>query len=134
MSKRPREEVSEEDEEFKIRSAIECTGDDLVCPISFELPIDPVIAEDGHVYERSALRAWFEREAGHGDFRARSPMTGKPMPTRVIPAIQIRQMLERMVRSGAFHGDKAAAWEKRIAEMDEVEEWRRQGILARWPG
>ena len=34
----------------KLRSAIDAMADDWVCPITFELPIDPVIADDGRTY------------------------------------------------------------------------------------
>eukprot|EP00550_Attheya_septentrionalis_P003018 CAMPEP_0198281798 /NCGR_PEP_ID=MMETSP1449-20131203/1671_1 /TAXON_ID=420275 /ORGANISM="Attheya septentrionalis, Strain CCMP2084" /LENGTH=90 /DNA_ID=CAMNT_0043977717 /DNA_START=9 /DNA_END=277 /DNA_ORIENTATION=+ len=30
-------------------------SDELVCPITLDLPFDPVTAEDGRVYERSAI-------------------------------------------------------------------------------
>ena len=33
----------------------------LVCPISQELYVDPVSAEDGYVYERKEIEAWFSR-------------------------------------------------------------------------
>jgi len=32
---------------------------ELVCPITQEVLQDPVVAEDGHTYERSALMKWF---------------------------------------------------------------------------
>ena len=32
---------------------------ELVCPITQEVLQDPVVAEDGHTYERSALMRWF---------------------------------------------------------------------------
>lgn len=32
---------------------------ELVCPITQEVLQDPVVAEDGHTYERSALMTWF---------------------------------------------------------------------------
>ena len=37
---------------------------DFVCPITLCLPIDPVVAEDGKIYERSAIVKWLdEKEA-----------------------------------------------------------------------
>lgn len=42
---------------------------ELVCPITQELLRDPVVAQDGHTYERSALVTWF------GMGRDRSPVT-----------------------------------------------------------
>ncbi|KAL9189553.1 hypothetical protein ACHAXT_009228 [Thalassiosira profunda] len=42
---------------------------ELVCPITQELLRDPVVAEDGHTYERHSLATWF------GMGRTRSPVT-----------------------------------------------------------
>ena len=33
--------------------------DALCCPISMEIMRDPVIAADGHTYERAEIEAWF---------------------------------------------------------------------------
>jgi serine/threonine protein kinase len=38
-------------------------GSCLVCPITFSLFVDPVIAEDGHTYERSAITDWIQRNS-----------------------------------------------------------------------
>jgi len=42
---------------------------DYLCPMTHELFGDPVVTEDGHTYERSAIRKWFQ-------IRKTSPMTG----------------------------------------------------------
>eukprot|EP00581_Thalassiosira_minuscula_P016745 CAMPEP_0183728804 /NCGR_PEP_ID=MMETSP0737-20130205/28948_1 /TAXON_ID=385413 /ORGANISM="Thalassiosira miniscula, Strain CCMP1093" /LENGTH=156 /DNA_ID=CAMNT_0025960831 /DNA_START=32 /DNA_END=498 /DNA_ORIENTATION=+ len=42
---------------------------ELICPITQELLNDPVVAEDGHTYERKSLVTWF------GMGRNRSPVT-----------------------------------------------------------
>ena len=39
----------------RARQAIEELADEYTCPITFELPIDPVTAEDGRCYERCAI-------------------------------------------------------------------------------
>jgi len=49
-----------------------------MCPITHELMRDPVSTVDGHVYERSAIEAWFL--LGH----RKSPMTGAPLPNDVL--------------------------------------------------
>ena len=46
----------------------------LVCPITRVQFVDPVIAGDGHTYEREAIEMWLS--SGH----ATSPMTGLPLP------------------------------------------------------
>jgi hypothetical protein len=35
--------------------------DDVMCPITLELMQVPVMAEDGHTYERSTTEDWFKR-------------------------------------------------------------------------
>jgi hypothetical protein len=34
---------------------------ELICPITFELFRDPVLANDGHVYERAAITQWIQQ-------------------------------------------------------------------------
>ena len=40
-----------------------------MCPITVEIMTDPVIADDGHTYEKSAITAWLATRSN------RSPMT-----------------------------------------------------------
>ena len=42
------------------------------------------------------------------------------MGAALLPALRVRNMIERMVRSGALTGDKAAAWQLQLAQQDEV--------------
>ena len=39
----------------RYRQAIDEVAEEYVCPITAELPIDPVTAEDGRCYERCAI-------------------------------------------------------------------------------
>ena len=49
--------------------------------------IEPVIAADGHSYERSALEEWLQ---GHDT----SPVTGQPLPhCRIVPNVLIRNAI-----------------------------------------
>ncbi|KAL3821905.1 hypothetical protein ACHAXA_008439, partial [Cyclostephanos tholiformis] len=48
---------------------------ELICPITQELLRDPVVAEDGHTYERKSLTTWF------GMGRDRSPVTNSLLDT-----------------------------------------------------
>ncbi|CAF4313236.1 unnamed protein product, partial [Rotaria sordida] len=48
------------------------SADELVCPITFERFHDPVIAGDGHIYERAEIIQWI-REKGT------SPLTREPL-------------------------------------------------------
>ncbi|MEW5309517.1 MAG: hypothetical protein WDW38_001402 [Sanguina aurantia] len=68
----------------------------LLCPITQEVMRDPVIAADGHCYERAAIASWL---AGHDT----SPMTNVPMPHKHLTANhQLRSAaLEYIQRNGA---------------------------------
>ena len=46
---------------------------DFICPITQEIMRDPVIALDGHSYERTAITQWF------GLGRIKSPLTNAPL-------------------------------------------------------
>ena len=56
--KRGRAAAVAEDETVQLRrhkSAVNEAMNEFLCPITFSLPVDPVMAEDGNVYERSAI-------------------------------------------------------------------------------
>ena len=57
----------------KALSLAESIHDELICPITYEMPAEPVYAEDGRLYERSAIEQWFA-----ADNRS-SPMTKLPI-------------------------------------------------------
>jgi len=49
-----------------------------VCPISQEIVTDPVIAEDGHTYERISIENWLKTHST-------SPMTSQPIGKKLVP-------------------------------------------------
>ena len=99
----------------KFRSAIDETVAEFICPISQELPLEPVTAEDGRVYEKASIEEWLGR-------KQTSPVTNEPMGTKLLPAVQVRSVIRNLVRSGAISGDKADQWQQRIAQEDEFAE------------
>ena len=101
------------------KSATEEAFAELVCPITFSLPVDPVTAEDGNVYERSAIEEWLKQQH-------KSPVTNLAMGTRLLPALQVKSMIRMMVASGALTGDKVDAWKLKLKEEEEVAEMRRK--------
>ena len=106
-------ESSETSKRCRLRSAVDESLTHLVCAITQELPLDPVTAEDGNIYERSAIEEWLSRQQ-------KSPMTNQPMGTKLLPAFQIRSMIESMVRSGGISGEMAKSWQKRLEEEQEL--------------
>jgi hypothetical protein len=63
--------------------------DILKCPIMR----DPVVADDGHTYERSAIAEWVKR-------KGTSPLTRERMSSHFVPNMAIRKMIERLKSRG----------------------------------
>ena len=106
------------DQDFqRHKSAVDEAFDELVCPITQSLPVDPVTAEDGKVYERSAIVEWLAKNE-------RSPLTNEPMGPRLQPALSVKNLIRQMVTSGAITGDKADAWLARLKDEEVVKGWR----------
>jgi hypothetical protein len=62
-----------------------------LCPILRDLMMDPVVATDGHTYERHAIKTWLK---GH----TKSPMTGKVMRSRdLTPNFTLRSMINDFI-------------------------------------
>ena len=118
--KRGRDADQSEEASKKMRKSINDVAADLVCPITQELPIDPVMAEDGKIYERNAILEWFS-EKGAG---ITSPSTNARMGTRLLPAVQTRNTIRTLIESGAIEGELAEAWQKKLADEAKVKELR----------
>ena len=64
----------------------------LLCPILHVTMTDPVIAQDGHSYERTAIEEWFGRSM-------KSPMTGAELSsTSLVPNHTLRQLIDAGTR------------------------------------
>ena len=62
--------------------------DGLVCPITSELLVDPVLCADGHSYERTSIEAWL---ADHDT----SPLTGARLQYKLlVPNHALRKVAE----------------------------------------
>jgi hypothetical protein len=59
---------------------------DHLCPITNEVMEDPVVAADGHSYEREAIETWFR---GHNT----SPMTNQVIPLTLLPNVTLRKLI-----------------------------------------
>ncbi|EOD04946.1 hypothetical protein EMIHUDRAFT_69023, partial [Emiliania huxleyi CCMP1516] len=60
---------------------------DFVCPITTEVMSDPVMAADGHSYERSAIERWLAS-------KSTSPLTGGELEHRIlIPNHTLRRQI-----------------------------------------
>jgi Mg-chelatase subunit ChlD len=67
------------------------------CPITFGLMTDPVIAEDGHTYEREAIEQWFVNHST-------SPKTNLPLISmNLIANIALRNTIRDMLAKQPLH-------------------------------
>lgn len=82
--------------------------DALACVITRDIMDDPVVAADGHSYERSAITQWLSLHSGHAsNGQQRSPMTNVPLANAgLIPNIALRKAIAEWrgaVRSRPTH-------------------------------
>ncbi|CAH0369340.1 unnamed protein product [Pelagomonas calceolata] len=121
MKKRALEERDEADANAeKKQKTLAAIAREFICPITHELPIKPVTAEDGKIYEEKAIREWFSKKDGEPT----SPSTGAVIGTKLFPAPQARNTIEALVESGAIAGEIAEAWKQKLEDEKEVKETR----------
>ena len=106
--------------EKKQKVALADIAKEFICPITQELPFEPVMAKDGKIYEREAILKWFRQKDGD----ATSPSTGKVIDVELVPAVQVRNTIESLIKSGAIEGEAAEAWQKKLKQETRVKEMR----------
>ena len=109
--------VKEEDTILKVTQ-------ELLCPITLTLPVCPVTAEDGYIYDRSAIQKWFSVSASSTNVR--SPMTNLSMGTKITPSVQVGNIIEALIESNMVHEDYVDAYMKEKM----ANEWR-DGVIAK---
>lgn len=120
--KRQRELEEDSEKSKRFKEVIGSIADEYVCPITTELPVDPVTAEDGHVYERWAIEKCIQMQ---GD-DIKSPSTNLPMGPRLTPAIRVRNSIRKLINSAAIEGEMASKWNERIKEESKISETKRK--------
>ena len=101
--------------------------DHLICPITRYLPFDPVTAEDGYVYERSAIEEHIARatptpRATNQDGGLeilgllKSPMTNEPMGPRLFPSPDLKSLIETLIENRSISAILADDWKRRETE------------------
>ena len=70
----------------------------IMCPISLSVMIDPVMAQDGHTYEKTKITKWIKDNKN-------SPMTRAPMTSDFFPNIAIRNIIQKIVDEGYLNMD-----------------------------
>ena len=67
--------------------------DEFLCPITYELLREPVVALDGHTYEKSAIEKWLK--SNHT-----SPRSGEIMEDSIIPNTNLKKLIQDMINEG----------------------------------
>ena len=105
----------EESSNKRFKALSEGIAEQYKCPITHELMVDPVIANDERMYERSAIEQWLRS-------RSTSPMD--PSCTlrrdRLMASRQTREAIEALVESGDISGGVKAAWQDKKRELELV--------------
>jgi hypothetical protein len=71
-----------------------------LCPITLEIMKDPVVLEDGHIYEKTAIMTWFQKNNTN-------PLTKKIVNKNIlIPCHIIRSIIQDFIK---IHTDSLAA-------------------------
>jgi len=70
------------------------------CPISQQILVDPVVAQDGVIYERRCIERWLKQ-------RKSSPVTNQDMGRTLLPALAARQVVTHLVEEGLVDADAA---------------------------
>jgi hypothetical protein len=91
MSDKPKEEESKEVGPIKMnRLKGMKIRDEFICPITYELMREPVVAMDGHTYEKSAIEKWLKTNQI-------SPRSGESMETITIPNINLKKLIQDII-------------------------------------
>ncbi|CAB9503809.1 Sel1 domain protein repeat-containing protein [Seminavis robusta] len=93
-------------------------ADDLICPISLELPLDPVTAEDGRVYDRESIEEHF-KTTNQGTLK--SPITREKMGSKLLPAIQHRNTIEALIDAHIIEKGLATKWRQRMHQKKQMD-------------
>lgn len=124
MSSKRRVVVRDDEEaESKKQKCLADARSSFTCPITYELFIDPVRAEDGQVYERGAIEDWFKRSTPAGEEATKtqwkSPMTNVEMGNKLLPATHTLDLLTNLIGGGLLTGEEVQAWQAKREELDD---------------
>mmetsp|Transcript_80366 Transcript_80366/g.157687 ORF Transcript_80366/g.157687 Transcript_80366/m.157687 type:complete len:583 (+) Transcript_80366:91-1839(+) len=91
--------------------------DEFICPITYELMRDPVVASDGHTYEKAAIEKWLK----HHQI---SPRNGEPMVSFTLPNMNMKKLIQDIIDEGG-----AGFYTSDISNKDRMFEVRPEKIL-----
>ena len=99
----PEESTPEEE----LQAGFRCIADSCICPISQELPENPVSASDGKIYNRASIQDWFDRVPGP---MVKSPVTGEQIDKKLRPAPLVLELFENFIVKGIWKCERAMVW------------------------
>jgi len=110
----------------------------VLCPLTHGLMVDPVLAGDGFLYERSNIEEWIWMYETSPFLRSIRLSTATLVPVR-----KIREIIEALVEAGAIKSKLSRSWKvrKREAKLSKARKLldaaklgvsKAQRILARW--
>lgn len=98
-----------------VSSSSPSVTDDLICPITLELPFEPVTASDGIVYEESAISKHIATARDNGQ-TLRSPVTNEPMKVELFPSPRTKNVIQSLIDNGVIVGNFVNTWNSRIKQ------------------
>jgi len=114
-----------QEREKRTKTSVCAAAEHLVCAITHELPVDPVTAEDGFIYEEREISEWIRKKQADED-AVTSPRTNAPMGTKLLPAVQVRNAIKDLVRNGVIDGDLAKQWKSSMDDRETVEKAKKR--------
>ena len=120
----PEEKIKEEPSKEDTLRQIRNENSEYICPISFDLLLDPVICNDGHSYERKNIELWLKN---HNT----SPKTNSVLESKIlIPNHALRNSIETLVEKEQINFILVEEWleRKKILKKERKAQERRDKI------
>ena len=111
LTKSDSDSESEIEPQTENRNAV--PSDHLICPLTLELPVDPVTAEDGRVYELEAIQEYVAHGPNSQNERVKSPLTQVIIGKSLVKAFQHKNMIATLIENGTISGELADTWMER---------------------
>jgi hypothetical protein len=112
-----------------LRRLVTAIIEEMRCPISHELLVDPVTAEDGFQYEREEIVNYI-KHVRKNSLTLRSPKTNLAMGDKLTDAIAVRNTIQRLIESGAIGRDVAEVYHMRSLVIETKEKANNSDIAS----
>jgi len=101
--------------EKRSRELVSLLSEEYICAITHELMVDPVVADDGNTYERSAIMQWLQTNT-------KSPLDPSTTidPSRLVGSRAVFKSIEKLVMLGDIDKNLRSDWLARKKAFDLV--------------